>query len=78
MGYALVSEGKGDKGLKLMEQAIKFGTAKRPEEMKLHFGQAQAVAGKKAAAITTLKSVKGNAGEAELARYNIIMLNHGA
>jgi outer membrane protein assembly factor BamD (BamD/ComL family) len=78
MGYALVSEGKGDQGLKLMEQAIKFGTAKRPEEMKLHYGQAQAVAGKKSAAINTFKSVKGSAGEAELARYNIIMLNHGA
>jgi hypothetical protein len=78
MGYALVSQGKGDQGLKLMEQAIKFGSAKRPEEMKLHYAQAQAVAGKKAAAISTFKSVKGNAGEAELARYNIIMLNHGA
>jgi hypothetical protein len=78
MGYALVSEGKGDQGLKLMEQAIKFGSAKRPEEMKLHYGQAQAVAGKKSAAINTFKSVKGSAGEAELARYNIIMLNHGA
>ncbi|MYN09464.1 tetratricopeptide repeat protein [Massilia sp. FT127W] len=76
MGYALVSEGKGDAGLKLMDQAIKFGTARRPEEMKLHYGQAQAIAGKKAAAITTLKGVKGTAGEAELARYNIMQINH--
>jgi len=76
MGYAMVSEGKGDAGLKLMDQAIKFGTARRPEEMKLHYGQAQAIAGKKAAAITTLKSVKGTAGEAELARYNIMQINH--
>jgi hypothetical protein len=76
LGYALVSEGKGDAGLKLMDQAIKFGTARRPEEMKLHYGQAQAIAGKKAAAITTLKAVKGTAGEAELARYNIMQINH--
>jgi tetratricopeptide (TPR) repeat protein len=76
MGYAMVSEGKGDAGLKLMDQAIKFGTARRPEEMKLHYGQAQAIAGKKAAAVTTLKSVKGTAGEAELARYNIMQINH--
>jgi tetratricopeptide (TPR) repeat protein len=76
LGYALVSEGKGDAGLKLMDQAIKFGTARRPEEMKLHYGQAQAIAGKKAAALTTLKSVKGTAGEAELARYNIMQINH--
>ncbi|WP_377701595.1 tetratricopeptide repeat protein [Pseudoduganella sp. UC29_71] len=76
LGYALVSEGKGDAGLKLMDQAIKFGTARRPEEMKLHYGQAQAIAGKKAAAIATLKAVKGTAGEAELARYNIMQINH--
>ncbi|KQV80199.1 hypothetical protein ASD15_15120 [Massilia sp. Root351] len=76
LGYAMVSEGKGDAGLKLIDQAIKFGTARRPEEMKLHYGQAQAIAGKKAAAVSTLKSVKGTAGEAELARYNIMQINH--
>ena len=74
LGFALVSAGKGDQGLKLMEQAIKFGTAKRPEEMKLHYGIAQANAGKKAAAVTTLKSVKGTAGEAELARYWLLAI----
>ncbi|MES2263409.1 MAG: tetratricopeptide repeat protein [Pseudomonadota bacterium] len=76
MGYALVSAGKGDQGLKLMEQAMKFGSAKRPEEMKLHYGIAQANAGKKAAALSTLKTVKGTAGEAELARYWILQINH--
>jgi tetratricopeptide (TPR) repeat protein len=76
LGYAMVSEGKGEAGLKLIDQAIKFGTARRPEEMKLHYGQAQAIAGKKSAAIATLKSVKGTAGEAELARYNIMQINH--
>ncbi|CAN7155974.1 hypothetical protein LJR289_000129 [Pseudoduganella sp. LjRoot289] len=75
LGYAMVSEGQGDAGLKLMDQAIKFGTARRPEELKLHYGQAQAIAGKKAAALNTLKAVKGTAGEAELARYNIMQLN---
>ncbi|MBB3117802.1 tetratricopeptide repeat protein [Pseudoduganella violacea] len=76
MGFALVSEGKGDQGLKLIEQAIKFGSAKRPEEMKLHFGLAQFNAGKKAAALSTLKSVKGEHGEAELARYWTMYINH--
>ena len=75
LGYAMVSEGKGDAGLKLMDQAIKFGTARRPEEVKLHYGQAQAIAGKKPAAVATLKTVKGTAGEAELARYNIMQIN---
>ncbi|AKU25140.1 tetratricopeptide repeat protein [Massilia sp. NR 4-1] len=76
MGFALVSEGKGDQGLKLIEQAIKFGSAKRPEEMKLHFGLAQFNAGKKAAALSTLKGVKGEHGEAELARYWTMYINH--
>ncbi|SFV12075.1 tetratricopeptide repeat protein [Pseudoduganella namucuonensis] len=76
LGYAMVSEGKGDAGLKLIEQALKFGTAKRPEEMKLHYGLAQINAGKKAAGLATLKSVKGTNGEAELARYWIMQTNH--
>jgi len=72
LGYALVSAGKGEQGLKLMDQAIKLGTAKRPEEMKLHYGIGQINAGKKAAGIATLKSVKGTNGEADLARYFIL------
>lgn len=75
LGYAMVSEGKGDAGLKLIEQALKFGTAKRPEEMKLHYGMAQINAGKKPAGLATLKSVKGTNGEAELARYWIMQNN---
>jgi hypothetical protein len=37
---------------------------------------AQFNAGKKAAAISTLKSVKGTAGEAELARYWTMYINN--
>jgi outer membrane protein assembly factor BamD (BamD/ComL family) len=76
LGYGLVSEGKADKGLPLMEQALKMDTAKRPEELKLHLGQAQAIAGKKAAALSTLKSVKGDTGAADLARYWSLNINH--
>ncbi|WP_395401687.1 tetratricopeptide repeat protein [Pseudoduganella sp. UC29_106] len=47
MGFALVSEGKGDQGLKLIDEAIKLGSARKPEEMKLHYGIAQYNAGKK-------------------------------
>ncbi len=72
LGFALVSAGKGEQGLKLMEQAVKLGTAKRPEEMKLHYGIGQINAGKKAAGIATLKSVKGTNGEAEVARYFVL------
>jgi tetratricopeptide (TPR) repeat protein len=76
LGFALVSEGKGADGLKLIEEAIKMGSARKPEEMKLHYGIAQYNAGKKAAAISTLKSVKGSAGEPELARYWTMYINN--
>lgn len=76
LGFALVSAGKADQGLKLMDQAIKMGTAKRPEEMKLHYGIGQINAGKKAAGLATLKTVKGTNGEAEVARY-FVLQNRG-
>ncbi|MFA9218932.1 MAG: tetratricopeptide repeat protein [Sphingomonadaceae bacterium] len=76
LGYALVSAGKADKGLPMMEQAVKMDSAKRPEELKLHLGQAQAIAGKKAAALSTLKTVKGDTGAADLARYWTLNINH--
>ncbi len=75
LGYAMVSDGKAD-GLKLMEEAIKLGSGRKPEEMKLHYGVAQYIAGKKSAAISTLKSVKGSAGEPELARYWTMYINN--
>lgn len=76
LGYGLVQAGQADKGLKMMEAAIKSGDLKNPEDAKLHLGQAYAAAGKKAQAISTLKSVGGNEGAAELARYWIMAINH--
>jgi uncharacterized protein HemY len=76
LGYGLVQAGQADKGLKMMETAIKSGGLKNPEDAKLHLGQAYAAAGKKQQAISTLKSVGGNEGAAELARYWIMAINH--
>lgn len=76
MGYALVSAGKADKGLALMDQAVKMDTSKHPEELKLHLGLAQVQGGKKAAGLSTLKSVKGSEGAADLARYWTLNINH--
>lgn len=76
MGYGLVQAGQADKGLTMMQDAIKAGGLRNPEDAKLHLGEAQAVAGKKAQAITTLKSVGGKDGTAELARYWIMAINH--
>jgi hypothetical protein len=76
MGYGLVQAGQADKGLKMMEAAIKAGDLKNPEDAKLRLGEAYAAAGKKAQAISTLKSVGGTDGTAELARYWIMAINH--
>jgi tetratricopeptide (TPR) repeat protein len=76
MGYALVSAGKADKGLALMDQAVKLGTGRNPEAIKLHYGIAQSIAGKKPAALNTLKTVKGTDGTADLARYWTLNINH--
>jgi hypothetical protein len=75
LGYSLVQSGQADKGLKMMETAAKAGNLKFPEDVKLHLGEAYAVAGKKQQAIATLKSVGGKDGTAELARYFIMAIN---
>jgi hypothetical protein len=76
LGYSLVQSGQADKGLKLMDTGIKSGKLKYPEIAKLHLGEAYAAAGKKQQAINTLKSVGGNDGSADLARYFIMAINH--
>ena len=76
LGYGLVQSGQADKGLKMMETAIKAGGLKNPEDAKLRMGQAYAAAGKKSQAIATLKTVGGSDGTAELARYWIMAINN--
>jgi hypothetical protein len=78
LGYSLVQSGQADKGLKMMEAAIKTNKLKYPEDAKLHLGQAYAVAGKKQQAISTLKSVNGKDGTADLSRYFIMSINKPA
>lgn len=75
MGYGLVQAGQADKGLKMMEAAIKAGGLKQPEDAKLRLGEAYHAAGKKSQAIATLKTVRGTDGTAELARYWIMAIN---
>ncbi len=76
MGYGLVQAGQADKGLAMMTAAIKAGGLRNPEDAKLRLGEAYATAGKKQQAITTLKTVGGKDGTAELARYWIMAINH--
>lgn len=75
LGYFLVSDGQADKGLGLMNDAIKMGTLKYPEEAKLHLGIAYASAGKKSNAVTAFKTVQGKEGTSDLARYWILQLH---
>jgi len=75
LGYSLVQAGQTDKGLKMMESAIKAGGLRYADEAKLRLGEAYAAAGKKQQAISTLRTVSGKEGTADLARYWIMAIN---
>jgi hypothetical protein len=69
VGYQLASRGDVDKGIELIEQGIKKGGLKRPEDAKLRLGMAMQLSPKlKGKATQTLKSVTGNDGAADVAR----------
>jgi tetratricopeptide (TPR) repeat protein len=72
LGLAMVSDGKADQGLALMQQALKMTSLKYPNEAKLHLGIAYANAGKKSNAIAAWKTVQGTDGASDLARYWIM------
>ncbi|HEY4038263.1 MAG TPA: tetratricopeptide repeat protein [Burkholderiaceae bacterium] len=75
IGYNYVLNGKADRGLALMEQGLKQGPLKHPEEAKLHLGLAYVQAGQKAKAIQLLQTVHGNDGAADLARLWVLQTN---
>lgn len=75
LGYAYVSMDQFDKGIPLMEQGIAKGISKRPDDYKLRLGIAYAKAGRKAEALKTFESVKGDDGGADLARYWSMWVN---
>ena len=68
IGMNLVYAGQKPKGLQLMQQGIAKGGLKRPEDAKLHLAIAQITAGENAKAQTTLKTVTGADGTADMAR----------
>jgi hypothetical protein len=68
-GYVYVTMGDADKGIALIEQGFAKGGLKRPEDAKLLLGMAQLQSPKnKAKATTTLRSVQGKDGSADIAR----------
>ena len=72
LGQNYVYEGKADKGVPLIEQGIKKGNLKRPDDAKLRLGEAQIYAGKRNAGVQTLRDVKGSDGTADMARLWIL------
>jgi hypothetical protein len=72
VGLNYVYEGNAAKGLALMEQGIKKGGLKRPEDAKLRLGEAQLHAGQKQKGVQTLREVKGNDGAADIARLWVL------
>ncbi len=71
-GQALVSAGQADKGIALIEQGLAKSGLKRPEDARLHLGQAYLLVGNKAKAIDVFKTVRGTDGTADLARLWLI------
>ena len=72
LGLNHVYEGNTQKGVALVEQGIKKGGLKRPEDAKLRLGEALLHAGQKQKAVQVLREVKGNDGAADIARLWVL------
>lgn len=72
VGLNYVYEGNPQKGLALIEQGIKKGGLKRPDDAKLRLGEAQLQAGQRQRAVQTLRDVKGADGTADIARLWVL------
>ena len=77
LGYSYVTEGAPQKGLAFMEQGIKKGGLKRPDDAKLLLGVAQVQSGSRARGVQTLQGVHGKDGTADLARLWILLAQRG-
>jgi len=73
-GYNYVINGKAEHGLALIEQGLKKGGLRHPEDGRLHLGIAQHLAGDNARAIQTLHAVGGADAAADIARLWAVYL----
>jgi hypothetical protein len=73
-----VFSGQAAKGVQMMQQGIAKGGIKRLEDAKLHLGIAQLIAGDKAKAQATFRSVQGNDGTTDLARLWLLHARRSA
>jgi len=72
VGLNYVYEGNAQKGLALIDQGIKKGGLRRPDDAKLLEGEAQLKAGQRQRAVQTFREVKGTDGTADLARLWVL------
>ena len=72
IGMNYVYEGNAAKGIPLVEQGIKKGGLKRPDDAKLLLGEAELRAGQKQRAVQTFREVKGTDGTADIARLWVL------
>jgi tetratricopeptide (TPR) repeat protein len=75
IGFAYVTYGQFDKGISLIDQGIKVGKLKQPEDAKLRLAEAYVLADKKAEAIATLNTITGGDGLPEIVKLWLIHLN---
>lgn len=71
-GFNYVILGQIDKGLSLMEQGIKRGNLKRPDDASLHLAIAYFYAGQKEKARQAFKDVPGTDGTSDLAKLWVL------
>jgi hypothetical protein len=76
-GLAYVSYGEAQKGLAMMEQGLRKGGLKFPEQSRLRLGYAYYVTGDKARAQAALRQVGGTDGAADFARLWSLLAAQG-
>jgi tetratricopeptide (TPR) repeat protein len=73
-GFNYVAYGQADKGIALIDQGIKKGGIKAPDQAKLHLGEAYMMAGKKDLAAKTFATVQGTDGSKDIARLWVLQM----
>jgi hypothetical protein len=68
LGYTVVVAGQYDKGIGLMEEGIRKGGLRQPEDAKLMLAAAHMLGGKSALVAPAVADVRGSDGAADLAR----------
>ncbi len=74
VGYSYVDLGQSQKGIAVMKEAMARGGLTAPEDATLHLGLAYLAAGDKPTAISTLQTVTGADGAADLAHLWLVRL----